>query len=97
MERGAKMTNPPTPPQMANIFQFPSRPEYEAKAFHAAGWTIAGTLCGNVDVAMPDGTYCMTPDEVQTLIVALTNARADVLANSAPLHDPRIYEQGERR
>jgi len=72
----------------------PIRPAlYEAKLFEAHGWQIAGTLCGCIDVATPaSGTYAMTPDEVQALIVALTNARADVLANSRPFSDPRIYE-----
>lgn len=79
-----------------SVIQFHRHPYYEAKLFRANDWSIAGTLCGNVDVATTDGTYCITPDEVQALIVALTNARADVLTNAAPLHDPSIYEQGER-
>lgn len=77
------------------VLQFPARDEYEAKLFRTNGWTIAGTLCGNVDVATPHGTYCMTPDELQALIVVLTNSRSDVLANSRPFSDPRIYE-GEK-
>lgn len=71
----------------------PFRRQYEAKMFQAVGWKVAGTLCGNVDVATPEsGTYCMSPDEIQALIAALTNARADVLSNSEPYSDPRIYE-----
>lgn len=77
------------------VIAFPQR-LYEAKLFRAHGWTLAGTLCGNIDVATPEsGTYCLTPDEAQALIVAITNARADVLANSNPLGDPRIFD-GER-
>lgn len=76
----------------AQVIPFQQAP-YTAKLFDANGWKAAGTLCGCVDIATPDsGTYCLTPDETQDLIVALTNARADVLANSRPLHDPRIYE-----
>jgi hypothetical protein len=36
------------------------------------------------------GSYPISPDEAQSIIVMLQQARADVLANSDPLHDPRL-------
>ena len=68
---------------------------YEAKAFSAKTETgefaASGTLCGPIDFVGPfKGTYVLSPDEVLLLIVALQNARADVLKNSRPLSDPRL-------
>jgi len=76
----------------------PFRPNlYEAAAFPvntAEGRFIAsGTLCGNIDFATPDGTWCLSPDEAAALAIALKCARGDVLDNSDPLHDPRIIER----
>jgi hypothetical protein len=73
---------------------------YEAKQFSAqtaAGKFLAsGTLCGCIDFAGPfNGTYALSPDEVLSLIVALQNAREDVLRNSRPLSDPRLVDAGD--
>lgn len=69
--------------------------EYDAKLFTVdtvyGEFKIAGTLCGAIDVALPIGkTLTLTPDEAQALIIALTNARDDVLQNSRPFDDPRL-------
>ncbi len=67
---------------------------YTAKSFtvetDVGTFKTSGTLCGNLDLATPNGTWCLTPDEMQNLIVALTNARQDVLSNSRPFSDPRL-------
>ena len=68
---------------------------YEAKLFKASTefgqFMAAGTLCGHVDFVGPwKGTYTLSPDEIQAVIIMLQNARADVLEHSDPLHDPRL-------
>lgn len=72
----------------------PFKPKlYEAKRFEAGGFAASGTLCGHIDFVVPRGlTYVLSPDEIADLIGVLQGARADVLANSDPLHDPRIVD-----
>ena len=76
-----------------SIVQFKPR-EYTAKQFTAEVggkvWLFSGTLCGAVDMATPDGTWCLTPDEILHVIAALQSARDDVLQNSNPNSDPRL-------
>ena len=71
---------------------------YTAKMFRAhtvhGQWKSAGTLCGHIDFCGPfQGTYQLSPDEALAVIVMLKQAREDVLANSDPIHDPRIVER----
>lgn len=81
-------------------FRRPSQRLYEAKSFSAAiggaEWRMSGTLCGNIDLATPAGTFCLSPDEAQCLIASLAKARTDVLENSGPQSDPRLYDDGNR-
>lgn len=72
-----------------------ARKLYEAKPFSVSciygQFKARGTLCGNIDFVGPfRGCYTLSPDEAQALIVMLQAARADVLENSEPYHDPRI-------
>ncbi len=83
---------------MSNVVQL--HEEYDAKLFTVGtvygDFKIAGTLCGAVDVALPIGkTLTLTSDEVAALIVALSASRQDVLANSRPFTDPRLYGAGQ--
>lgn len=76
-------------------------PLYEATRFRAdtelGRFTASGTLCGHIDFTGPfKGTYTLSPDEAFAVIVMLQRARADVLENSDPLHDPRIVEIGDK-
>jgi hypothetical protein len=71
---------------------------YEAKSFEAdtafGKFAASGTLCGHIDFVGPfRGTYALSPDEASRLIAMLQQARADVLSNSDPLHDPRLVEK----
>lgn len=84
---------------MTNVISLQT-PLYEAKAFSAktevGEFAASGTLCGCIDFVGPfKGTYPLSPDEVLLLIVALENARADVLKNSDPFHDPRLEGLGK--
>lgn len=79
---------------MADVIQL-KPPLYEAKKFTAntgfGQFVASGTICGSIDFAGPfAGCYPLSPDEALAIIVMLTNARADVLNNSNPQHDPRI-------
>lgn len=70
---------------------------YEARAFRAhtcaGNFGASGTLCGHIDFVGPfRGTYSLSPDEVIAVIVMLQQARADVLRNADPLHDPRLID-----
>jgi hypothetical protein len=70
-------------------------PLYTAAEFAAdtefGRFRASGTLCGCIDFVGPfAGCYPLTPDEALSVIVMLQRARADVLANSNPLHDPRL-------
>ena len=72
-------------------------PLYEAKIFRAVTedgeYLASGTLCGHIDFVGPwKGTYLLSPDEALSIITMLQQARADVLNNSDPFHDPRIVE-----
>ena len=72
-------------------------PLYEAKVFEArtgvGRFGASGTLCGHIDFVGPfRGSYPISPDEALKIIVMLQGARADVLNNSNPLHDPRIVD-----
>ncbi len=83
---------------MSNVISLGSR-HYQAKAFTAdtsfGRFEVSGTLCGHIDFVGPfKGSYPLTPDEALRLIVMLQQARADVLENSDPLHDPRLYTPG---
>ena len=74
----------------------PFRKLYSARRFNAGEFTASGTLCGCIDMVGPfRGTLTLTPDEVAGLIRVLGAARADVLANSDPLGDPRLYDMAE--
>lgn len=82
---------------MSNVLQFRTNAEYSAKLFVVktiyGDFRIAGTLCGSIDVALPQGpTLALTVDEVALLISALTGSREDVLSLSAPEIDTRIIE-----
>jgi hypothetical protein len=76
---------------MSNVIPFDR--SYNAKQFSAGDWLASGTLCGCIDIATPNGTFCLTPDEAAALTRAIDLARVDVLANSSPLHDPCIFER----
>lgn len=70
----------------------PLRKLYRAERFESGEFAASGTVCGCVDVVGPfPGTLVLTPDEVVGLIGILRAARADVLANSDPFGDPRLY------
>jgi hypothetical protein len=75
----------------------PIRRVYEARSFRVeteyGPFLISGTLCGHVDVAVPQGrTLALSPDEVQALTLALESSREDVLASSSPSDDPRLFD-----
>lgn len=77
---------------MADIVPFRPR-MYEAKRFVAGDFEASGTLCGHIDFVVPLGkTYSLSPDEALALIAILQGVREDVLNNSDPLHDPRIFD-----
>lgn len=81
---------------MGNVVEFRPK-EYTAKPFTAATiygeFKISGTLCGSIDLAIPQSvTLAITPDEALSIIRALTAAREDVLENSRPFDDPRIID-----
>lgn len=87
--------------EMRNVV-VPLKPKdglYNAKLFTAqtepGEWKAAGTVCGHIDFVIPGAkiTHCISPDEAQAIIVMLTNARADVLENSNPNGDPRLYDR----
>ncbi len=72
----------------------PFRRLYDAQRFDAGEFAASGTLCGCIDVVGPfRGTLTLTPDEVAGLIRILRAARSDVLANSDPRSDPRLYDR----
>lgn len=79
---------------MSNVVELKPR-LYEAKSFSAGRFVASGTLCGHIDFATPNGTYVLSPDEMQAVVVMLQSARADVLAHSDPTHDPRLYPKSE--
>ncbi len=57
---------------------------------------MSGTLCGNIDLALPvapSTTLNLSPDEVEDLIRALSEVRQDVIDNSRPFTDPRLYDR----
>lgn len=69
---------------------------YYAKEFHADTafglFAASGTICGRIDFIGPfEGSYPLSVDEISALIVMLQNARSDVVDNSSPLSDPRLY------
>ena len=71
--------------------------QYSAKGFHVIigknRWQASGTLCGHIDFVVPEsGTYCLSPDEIEAIIIMLKQARHDVLENSDPQGDLRLYE-----
>lgn len=74
---------------------------YEAKGFSVqtpdGEWQASGTLCGNIDFVVPirGGTFCLSPDEAQAIVLMLTQARHDVLEHSDPYGDPRIFPDQE--
>lgn len=73
---------------MSNVVELQAAP-YTARCFTAdtvfGQFKAAGTRCGHIDFATPElGTYPLTPDEALSLIIALQNARANVLENSQP-------------
>jgi len=82
-----------------NVIQL--RPKlYDAKQFKVrtvfGEFIASGTLCGHIDFAGPfKGIYPLSTDDALALIIMLKNARADVLENSDPLHDPRIVDRSE--
>lgn len=72
----------------------PQQVGYAAKLFAASTvfgeFQAAGTLCGHIDLATPSVTYALSPDEAHALMIALQQARSDVLQNSRPFDDPRL-------
>jgi hypothetical protein len=71
---------------------------YDARTFSAATefgpFHASGTLCGSIDfVGAFKGCYTLTPDEALAVIVMLQQARADVLENSNPNGDPRLFDR----
>lgn len=84
---------------MTNVIPIALAPGlYTAKQFAAqtefGEFIASGTLCGHIDFAGPfNGIYTLSPDEALAIIVMLQRARTDVLENSDPMHDPRLYEK----
>lgn len=82
-----------------NVVEFKAAPRlYEAKSFEATTrlgqFAASGTLCGHIDFIGPfQGCYPLSPDEAFALIVMLQQARADVLENSNPNGDPRLFDR----
>lgn len=66
---------------------------YSAKLFESGPFKTAGTLCGHIDFATPGGTHVLNVDELDDLVAALLGAREDVIRNSRPLSDPRLYDE----
>lgn len=69
---------------------------YTAKPFRAntvfGQFEASGTLCGHIDFVGPfKGCYSLSPDEALAVIVMLQRAREDVLENSDPVGDPRLF------
>ena len=54
---------------------------YTAKLFEAAGFKIAGTLDGYIDLATSNGTYQMSVAQALMLVAALHGAVADINEN----------------
>ena len=82
---------------MSEIVTFrPRNHLYEAKEFTAGtadgSWRASGTFCGHVDLVIPvvNATLILSPDEIQSIIIMLKQAREDVLTNSRPIDDPRL-------
>jgi hypothetical protein len=70
---------------------------YEAKCFEVdlrgSKFIASGTLCGHVDFVVPRrGTYTLNPYEILKLTKMLQEASEDVLSNSDPEGDPRLYD-----
>jgi len=65
------------------------RPGYTAQLFRVLvdgeEWKFSGTRCGHIDMATPDGTFVLTPEEAGYIIAGLRAARADVLAHAEPV------------
>jgi hypothetical protein len=81
---------------MGDVIQLRPR-SYTAKPFRAETvygvFHVSGTLCGHIDVALPQGkTLALSPNEVLALVQALQGAREDVVNNSRPFDDPRLIE-----
>ena len=82
-----------------SVVSFKPSKLYAAKVFTArtefGDFGASGTLCGHIDFIGPwRGSYPLSPDEALAVIVALQQARADVLTNSDPLGDSRIRDRG---
>jgi hypothetical protein len=70
---------------------------YKAKRFevdlNGSKFVASGTLCGHVDFVVPRrGTYTLSPYEILKLTKMLQDASEDVLSNSDPEGDPRLYD-----
>lgn len=82
------------------VVAFPTRAreEYVAAVFKSGQFTVAGTLCGCVDVhnaEVPAGgrpVWTLTIPELDGLRTALRRARDDVVESSRPFTDPRIVD-----
>lgn len=79
---------------MAEIVSLPPR-TYTAKAFHAAGFQMSGTLDGFIDFAASRGTWPLTLDEARALIAALNGAISDVQANCLYDRDALLEPTGD--
>lgn len=83
------------------IIQFKNS-EYIAKEFsvclEGGEFKASGTLCGHIDFVVPlrqckSATFVLSPDEAKKIAEMLRNAASDVLLNSRPYDDPRLYEK----
>jgi hypothetical protein len=63
-----------------SIIKFPDR-TYTAKLFEVEDFKVAGTLDGYLDLALPGGTYQISPTKALALAAALRAAVEDVRAN----------------
>lgn len=84
--------------RISNILKFKSNNDYCAKLFIVktvyGDFKIAGTLCGNIDVALPhSSTLALTIEEVDLLVSALVGSREDVRSSASPSDSRIIKEQ----
>lgn len=71
---------------------------YSAKLFSVptvyGSFRVAGTICGNIDIAVPQGhTLCLSQEEAVALARALMKAKDDVFLHSRPDGDPRLVDR----
>jgi hypothetical protein len=62
------------------VIKFPMR-TYAAKLFEVEDIKVAGTLDGYLDLALPGGTYLLSPAKALALADALIKSVEDIKAN----------------